>query len=951
MQQNVTKCFGCLTCFFWLLCATENLAQNPSLYNFNIAQGLPSNEVYSVYQDKQGFIWFATDNGVARFDGNDLETFNTFDGLIDPVVFGFFEDKEGKIWFRSYSGNLSWFKDNKISAYPHNDRLSRLVSDDLLNSIYPEGNSLWFSTGLVIGKIEESKDSIIDIAEVAKFHCRTVGDRFLIGEKGITQNIRTIKINGLDYPITLSDTSYHHKPITATRWNNNIYFSVNNDLFKFNGTSLKKIYTARAPIVHVSVDKGNSMWIGYKKNGTQRFSDDNFKDPYEISELKEHSVTGVLQDNEGGIWLTTLENGVYHFSNLNVQFFSTNLNGKVTAVYSSRGEILTGHENGTLCFYDVERKKITTNQLIPGGSVVSIFRDANKKIWVSTNSTFILDSADLKPLKTYRIRSNKFAVGKNSIWAVGGVRISKYSMQGDTLSSKLTSVLQRSVFIDDSVIYVTKRLGVLIYDPPSTLHRPYPLLEKYKVTHISPLNDSVLLVTTIGNGLLLINKRTQDVTQFYSHNNFVIDNIYSCVITGEAAWLGTEKGVIMVEKESLANGRVTFKQLTEKGGLKNNKINFLAVSEKEVWAFSDEGFTTIPISLFKTNARPPTFYLRKVIVNDKVLAYDKETQFPYNQNNIELSIGYIGFNNQTVTCRYKLFANDTWKYTTGRSIQLSSLSFGKYAIQLEYSTDNADWIDSRLDFQFSILPPLWARWDFIAGLLAILLAVGYFILRRNEQQKTERLAEFYSNQQNLLNIEMNTLEKERGRISKDLHDGVGSNLVVLKMKIHRFISSYSREFAHEVEQQFQDAISEIRRILYELTPPGLEKYGLLSSLAPYIEKIRQDTKLDIEFYATGDEYQETRKNTLVFRVIQELISNTVKHSNASKITLHVNSFDSELNIIYQDNGTGFNVEDKKDGHGLHNIEARIKALEGNFQVDSGNFGVSFIISIPVNKEV
>jgi ligand-binding sensor domain-containing protein len=77
-------------------------AQSFTVYNYSVAEGLPSSEVYEVYQDRKGFLWFATDNGVAKFDGSQMETFHAKDGLTDPVVFSFYEDYKNRLWFRTF---------------------------------------------------------------------------------------------------------------------------------------------------------------------------------------------------------------------------------------------------------------------------------------------------------------------------------------------------------------------------------------------------------------------------------------------------------------------------------------------------------------------------------------------------------------------------------------------------------------------------------------------------------------------------------------------------------------------------------------------------------------------------------------------------------------------------------------------------------------------------------
>ena len=92
-------------------------AQSFTVYNYSVPEGLPSSETYEVFQDSKGFLWFATDNGVVRFDGQEIEHFHVKEGLNDPVVFGFFEDSKGKIWFRTYSGRLAFYDNGKITRY------------------------------------------------------------------------------------------------------------------------------------------------------------------------------------------------------------------------------------------------------------------------------------------------------------------------------------------------------------------------------------------------------------------------------------------------------------------------------------------------------------------------------------------------------------------------------------------------------------------------------------------------------------------------------------------------------------------------------------------------------------------------------------------------------------------------------------------------------------------
>src|SRR5688500_18089584 len=101
--------------------------QSFTIINYSLPEGFPSSEVYKVYQDRQGFLWFGTDNGVTRYDGHEMQVFHMEHGLSDPAVFGFHEDYAGRLWFRTYSGKLSYYEDGKIHKYPYNDQLTKLL--------------------------------------------------------------------------------------------------------------------------------------------------------------------------------------------------------------------------------------------------------------------------------------------------------------------------------------------------------------------------------------------------------------------------------------------------------------------------------------------------------------------------------------------------------------------------------------------------------------------------------------------------------------------------------------------------------------------------------------------------------------------------------------------------------------------------------------------------------
>src|SRR5688572_14206832 len=100
--------------FFVCLPWVEVRGQSFTIYNYSVPEGLPSSEVYDIFQDSKGFLWFASDNGVTKFDGSEFKNYHMKDGLTDPVVFSFFEDHNHRLWFRTFSGKLSYLENDSI---------------------------------------------------------------------------------------------------------------------------------------------------------------------------------------------------------------------------------------------------------------------------------------------------------------------------------------------------------------------------------------------------------------------------------------------------------------------------------------------------------------------------------------------------------------------------------------------------------------------------------------------------------------------------------------------------------------------------------------------------------------------------------------------------------------------------------------------------------------------
>src|SRR5690349_4293181 len=171
-------------------------SQSIQVENYGLEDGLPSVETYYVFQDKKGFIWFATDNGVARFDGKEMTAYHVKQGLPDPVVFAFQEDSKGRIWFRSHSGKLAYFDGGKIFPYIHNKLLTTLIESDVVHSIYvDEQDGMWIGTQTGSIYIDKTGKVSRQNAPKRSLYVKTIDSHYIYSVRGPIQTVNIFEIN------------------------------------------------------------------------------------------------------------------------------------------------------------------------------------------------------------------------------------------------------------------------------------------------------------------------------------------------------------------------------------------------------------------------------------------------------------------------------------------------------------------------------------------------------------------------------------------------------------------------------------------------------------------------------------------------------------------------------------------------------------------------------------
>ena len=238
--------------------------------------------------------------------------------------------------------------------------------------------------------------------------------------------------------------------------------------------------------------------------------------------------------------------------------------------------------------------------------------------------------------------------------------------------------------------------------------------------------------------------------------------------------------------------------------------------------------------------------------------------------------------------------------------------------------------------------------------ISLLFFVGVFFITKifNLQKRIEELRKQSDNR--ILNAIIVTEERERKRFAKDMHDGIGPILSMMKMSVSALLKAEvkpsEKEIISNIDNLVSESINTIREISNNLSPHILDNFGLVSALNSFVSKVSKSQPISINVYSNVPDIRfDYNKEVILYRVILELIANTLKHANAQNINISLIFNLAEILIEYKDDGKGFNVETTTQSHsgmGLSNITSRINSVQGEFEIySSQGKGLTVIIKL------
>jgi ligand-binding sensor domain-containing protein len=886
-------------------------AQYPYMKHYTTADGLPSNTINDMLQDDAGFMWFATDEGVSRFDGHHFTNYRKADGLADDDVIRLGKDHEGRIWFLGFNGKASFYS-NGIFYNENNSKIAALTK---LGSTFAK---FMISRSGAVYLVSNSDGFIRVIGDSVKTFSKEkllmdFGIKFTSGYKGLkmdtagsiwifTRDSVYIMEEGTEHVSMLSQQLFPEKMFEGYFLSDgSVVIPRNGKLFRYAGASIdssEKLTTSwYGQYVSVEEDGKHNLWLLYN-SGAHLFRNKLLGAAHHTRLLEADYCGHVFSDSEGNTWLSPLRRGIYLIPSLDVQFLHTDIglvNNNVTALAEHPDGVIAGFSNGSVQAVTYRNKTIALQPPVGAGSyIIAIFPGRRNELLLLTNSEAITCDEKLKEL--WRSPSvwakSYYQISHDTLLVGGGFVLSLLSKNKLELLYKFPRE-NRIYAIEqerDQTLWLGTEQG--LYSLKDSVIQFYgeqfPQL-KGKINDLQLDNRQRLWIASSQNGILVL--QDNQLLQIVK-NEERISGRKILITDDQVVYAGTDKGIFIIRENRDAGFQIS--RIRKSDGLPSEKVNALLVKDQLLWIGTDEGLEVFPLERTFSSLSTVPIELTAFTVNGISYIAGTVHHFDYLQNNIHLSFAGISFREASaVYYRYKLRQDDSiWQYTNTSSLNLPELPPGKYGITIQAATTGSNWSASPLQLAFSIHAPFWKQaWFYAMAILATGL-FALFIVRYRYKVKLSKEQQ-----------ERKTVEGELAALRSQMNPHFIFNSL---NAIQDFIFQHKTEEANEYLTKFARLM---RAILNQSRKQfaSIEEECELLSMYLELEALRFNHAFSWEFKIGKGII--TSEMMIPSMLLQPVVENSIKHAfrNLKRKGLLIISFESEPGTIrceVQDNGSG-----------------------------------------------
>jgi signal transduction histidine kinase/ligand-binding sensor domain-containing protein len=962
------------------LCTDAVTAEQYRYDQWTAESGLPQNVMRGIAQTPDGYLWIATLDGAARFDGVRFTVFNKSNtqGIGSNRFSSMVQGQDGDLWLTNEGGGITRCHHGSFHTYGAEDGIA---------------------TNSVRGITSDS-----------------AGNLWILSEESILQ---WTEATGAWLDVTPDNLRVHYSPL---HWNSAGFWGVdNNGLHIFtNGRFVTYTLPAWLParsLWEVAMDENGTAWLE-SSDGKQaviptgkqlaqlvdsshkRLS---YRDPHghvwtirveeRLSRFLDFESSGQTtsiplgwfqEDREGNVWIGREGSGLYRLQKQSIDVYSQAqglIASNIYPVFQDRsGAIWVGAwPSGLSRFEDGNFQNFTIAQGLPGRLVSAITEDRNGDLWVATRDALsIFHDGHFRPalgivLPEHSAVQAMLQDTGGTIWIGTSNGLVIYR---DGPSKTLTS--QDGLATDDVRTIVESRSGDIwlggsggltrIHNGQFTRWTEREGLPSDNIRAIYEDADGVIWIGTYDGGL----GRFKDgkFTRYRERDGLFNNGVFQILEDGRGnLWMSSNRGIYRVSKQELnvfAEGSlstITSVAYGKSDGMLNVECNGgmwpagIRTRNGKLWFPTQDGVAVIDPDTVRINPQPPPVVIEAALLDRTAAVLDGPLGIPPGKENLEIEYTALSFiHPEQIRFRYKLDGLDSEWIDAGarRTAYYSHLPPGSYTFHVIARNSDGVWNKEGKSLTINVFAPFYLTWWFIALeilTLAVLIAAAVRY-RLSQLHRAQAMQKAFSQQ--LIALQ----ENERQRIAAELHDSLGQRLVVInnlalfamrsrrkagaKTESGTLLEEGELSALKEISAETTLAIQETREISYNLRPFQLDRLGLTKAVEGILRSVSAASGIRIasQLDNIDDVFPEDLRINF-YRIVQESLNNVMRHAQATEVEVRIARSEERMILSIHDNGKGFSpvhrpAKPGKSGFGLAGMAERAHLLGGSFRVRSAS---------------
>jgi len=936
--------------------------------------GLPSNRIRALLQDKVGFLWVATFNGVARFDGIRFRQLNVANSpaLPNNLINSLFQDSAGRIWLGHDTGEITVWEDGKIRSistepwwlgHPVDrfaeDRLGTIWVGNRLGWLLPvrglrAGLPLKLVHGQRVGDMTGDRDGNVWLANE--------GGVFLLDGAATERPAKpVIALSGNTSPMILSAHAGGVWVVGSTyaqRWVEG----------KWTEERISTSLNAPPAYNRAIETRSGNLAIGTFTDGLHVL-------PYHASSvhlstadgLPARYVTAITEDREGNLWIGSGDEGLCRISRSLVATLvpPSGWQGRAVQamVETNDGSLWAGTEGaGIFRLHDGQWTQLASAAGLPNQVVKCLFEDHRGGLWtgLSDGSLGQIVGDRYEPVSkdtTLGDISAIFQASDGRMW-YGGLEGAKI-LAPDTLklvsseNEPLTHVRSFAETADGAVWIATlgRGLGRYYNGKLKIFHRTDGLPSDF-LWSLHATNDGALWIGTYDRGLA---RYRDGHFSLIGTEQGLPGNMVGQILPGDdgTLWVATNGGIARMALKDLnacADAQIPRVSLTtfdSSNGLTtpalSGGVQYAATRSRDGTLFfaTDKGIARIePRSALPARPPPPVLIegIRIDGVETAMTAATARQEFSIEPGSRRVEVDYTGLNlsaAQRIRFRYRLEGADAdWvEVESRRTAFFSYLRPGAYVFHVQAALDNNSSHSPDVSLRLRVVPFFWeTTWfalSFSATALLVVAAVVALFQRARHRRRMEKIER------------ARAIDRDRTRIAHDLHDKIGSGLTELSFLSHSALAAANdpdkiTAKVRDIQGTTAEMTEAIDEIVWAVNPRHDSLESLLSYLSRTLQEFARRTRLQCHIEIPIDHEQvgvspEVRHE--LYLALREALNNVIKHSGATEVRLSFYRAGAESVLRLEDNGCGLAASTSVErpahfGIGLESIRQRLARLGG-----------------------